>query len=302
MKATIKTIAVSELLDMTNNGDIRTPEFQRSYVWNAKQAALLIDSLANGYPVPPLMLVNDLLVDGLQRLTSIKDSAEKLEAAGAEGHETLGKLNAAQITLYIFEVSADKEDEYARTAFSRLNNGKVLNAAQRNTASIPAAHMAVLTAYKAAFSAANTTWGKTTSDGVALMAAVACSNVTAASSSGATAAKWLTANKPANTPEFLPALIDALKDRAPEMRSGARVVMLTGAATVLKLKAADIPALIAAVTTADKGLSAALSDTANGKKATKARIDALVKVYRKANAKKQNAADGAELLEALKEV
>lgn len=64
------------LVEMFKNGDIMIPDYQRGYVWNIKQASLLIESFLIGLPVPPIFLYIDdenknLVIDGQQRLLSI---------------------------------------------------------------------------------------------------------------------------------------------------------------------------------------------------------------------------------------
>ena len=64
------------LTEMWKNGDITIPDFQREFVWNIKQASLLIESFLLGLPVPPVFFYVDtenknLVIDGQQRITSI---------------------------------------------------------------------------------------------------------------------------------------------------------------------------------------------------------------------------------------
>lgn len=53
------------------------PDFQRSYVWNIKQASEFVDSMLRGLPVPSMFFYDDidnnrlLVVDGQQRLNSL---------------------------------------------------------------------------------------------------------------------------------------------------------------------------------------------------------------------------------------
>jgi len=63
------------IVDMWKAGDISIPEFQREYVWNIKQASLLIESFLLGLPVPPVFFYIDeknknLVIDGQQRIIS----------------------------------------------------------------------------------------------------------------------------------------------------------------------------------------------------------------------------------------
>lgn len=53
------------------------PDFQRSFVWNQKQASEFVDSILRGLPVPSIFFYDDteknrlLVIDGQQRLTSL---------------------------------------------------------------------------------------------------------------------------------------------------------------------------------------------------------------------------------------
>ncbi|MEO6147198.1 MAG: DUF262 domain-containing protein, partial [Sulfuriferula sp.] len=69
-------LTLSVIKDMWTNGDIVIPEFQRNFVWNIKQASLLIESFLLGLPVPQVFfyIENDnksLIVDGQQRILSV---------------------------------------------------------------------------------------------------------------------------------------------------------------------------------------------------------------------------------------
>ena len=68
---------LGNIFSMWNEGHIEVPDFQRNYVWNIKQASLLIESFLLGLPVPPVFLYIDdetqksLVIDGQQRIKSI---------------------------------------------------------------------------------------------------------------------------------------------------------------------------------------------------------------------------------------
>ncbi len=69
-------LTLSVLYEMWKNGDIKIPEYQRNYVWNIKQASLLIESFLLGLPIPQVFFHVDennknLVIDGQQRLLSI---------------------------------------------------------------------------------------------------------------------------------------------------------------------------------------------------------------------------------------
>lgn len=66
------------LVDKWKRGQVRIPDFQRSFVWKQNQASRLIESFLVGLPVPAIFLYTDrsdrnnqLVVDGQQRLRSI---------------------------------------------------------------------------------------------------------------------------------------------------------------------------------------------------------------------------------------
>jgi uncharacterized protein with ParB-like and HNH nuclease domain len=69
---------VEALIQRMDRGDFFIPDFQRSYVWNQKQASRFIESLLYGLPVPGIFLYREpktnrhLIVDGNQRLKSLQ--------------------------------------------------------------------------------------------------------------------------------------------------------------------------------------------------------------------------------------
>jgi hypothetical protein len=69
-------LTLSVIYEMWKNGDIVIPEFQRNFVWNIRQASLLIDSFLLGLPVPQVFFhVDDqnksVVIDGQQRISTI---------------------------------------------------------------------------------------------------------------------------------------------------------------------------------------------------------------------------------------
>jgi hypothetical protein len=69
-------LTLSVLYEMWRNGDIVIPEFQRNFVWNIRQASLLIDSFILGLPVPQVFFYVDdenksLVIDGQQRIMTV---------------------------------------------------------------------------------------------------------------------------------------------------------------------------------------------------------------------------------------
>lgn len=64
------------IVDFIDSGAITIPGFQRNYVWDAKRASRLIESIIVGLPIPQVFLYEQdrdkfLVIDGQQRLMSI---------------------------------------------------------------------------------------------------------------------------------------------------------------------------------------------------------------------------------------
>lgn len=74
-----KQFSIKFIDEMIENGDIDfTPDFQRHFVWNSIQKSKLIESLLLRIPLPLFYFAEDnegrlTIVDGLQRLTTIKE-------------------------------------------------------------------------------------------------------------------------------------------------------------------------------------------------------------------------------------
>ena len=68
---------VDSLVSRIDRGDIYIPKFQRSYVWDLKQASRFIESLLLGLPVPGIFLAKEedtkklIVIDGNQRLRTL---------------------------------------------------------------------------------------------------------------------------------------------------------------------------------------------------------------------------------------
>ena len=64
------------LYNFLESGVVKIPDFQRNYVWDAKRASKLIESLIIGLPIPQIFLYEEarnkfLIIDGQQRLMTI---------------------------------------------------------------------------------------------------------------------------------------------------------------------------------------------------------------------------------------
>lgn len=68
---------LANIYSLWDQKNIIVPDFQRNYVWNIKQASLLIESFLLGLPVPPVFFYVDdetqksLVIDGQQRIRSV---------------------------------------------------------------------------------------------------------------------------------------------------------------------------------------------------------------------------------------
>lgn len=70
-------LTLSVVYEMFKAGDILIPDYQRNYVWDIRQASLLIESFLLGLPVPQVFFyVNsenkNEVIDGQQRILSVK--------------------------------------------------------------------------------------------------------------------------------------------------------------------------------------------------------------------------------------
>jgi hypothetical protein len=79
IKVHSKQFSIKLIDEMIDNGDIDfTPDYQRNFVWNSLQKSRLIESILLRIPLPMFYFSEDeegkiSVVDGLQRLTTIKD-------------------------------------------------------------------------------------------------------------------------------------------------------------------------------------------------------------------------------------
>lgn len=72
-----KTIVIKEIYDMMKQGKLIIPPYQRNFVWNTKQQALLIDSILKGHYIGQMLLAKSEksdyynIIDGQQRIKTI---------------------------------------------------------------------------------------------------------------------------------------------------------------------------------------------------------------------------------------
>lgn len=147
---------VDVLIKRMREKSIEVPSFQRSYVWNIRQASRFIESLLLGLPVPGVFFSREktteklLVIDGQQRLLSLlyfyegeflpRKKVFALEEVQPEfegktyktlSEEDKRKLNDSIIHATIIKQDVPSEDDSSIFfVFERLNTGGMILAAQ----------------------------------------------------------------------------------------------------------------------------------------------------------------------------
>ncbi len=128
--------SVEELVSMIERGELRLPEMQRQYVWQATRVRDLMDSLYRGYPSGAILvwetdeavplrdfavkqeqspyMTTKLLLDGQQRLTSLSAvlRGEPIKVRWRKRPiELLFNLEHPEELLFISEVNEDSEND-----------------------------------------------------------------------------------------------------------------------------------------------------------------------------------------------
>lgn len=153
IKVHAKPFSLRLISDMIDDNDIDlSPDFQRHFVWNSAQKSRLIESILLRIPLPMFYFSEDnegriTIVDGLQRLTTIKEfmdnkfalrNLEYLEnSCGGRYYQSEGKkvgldakylrwFNQTQFSVNVIDPSSPPKVKY--DIFRRINTGgKPLN-------------------------------------------------------------------------------------------------------------------------------------------------------------------------------
>ena len=137
-----KHYSLRQVVDMIDDGDIDlAPDFQRHYVWKARQRSGLIESLLLGIPLPSFYFNEDdtgrlQVVDGVQRLTTIFSYVtdpkvnlgevtylHELEGQGFRDLEKLyrRRLNSTQFVAHVIDPQTPYRVKF--DIFRRINTG-----------------------------------------------------------------------------------------------------------------------------------------------------------------------------------
>ncbi|ATZ20830.1 hypothetical protein CG007_01620 [Mesoplasma entomophilum] len=141
-KINILELSPIDLIKKRYNYDTK---YQRDVAWAKKNWSLLIDSLMNDYFIPPILIANNEVIDGKQRILAIEKfingefkwknvvdetSKEKYFSDFNDNEKAIFNLS----TLKIFDLGKINEEKVIET-FIRINNGSIkLNKAEMKLA------------------------------------------------------------------------------------------------------------------------------------------------------------------------
>jgi len=105
------------LVSKLQSEEILIPDFQRQFVWKQPQASRLIESFLAGLPVPPIFLYKEyssnrfLLIDGQQRLKTVKYFFEGMFGEESKGKRKIFRLNSLSSQSSWYSKSFETLDE-----------------------------------------------------------------------------------------------------------------------------------------------------------------------------------------------
>lgn len=141
IRISTKPFSLRQIVDMIDDHDIDlAPDFQRLFVWKAKQRSRLIESILLGIPLPAFYFSQDFngtmqVVDGVQRLTTIHRFAKKgeilqdlehlkdLDAKTFEGLEASYRRRFQQTQILVNVIEPQTPDDVKFDVFRRINTG-----------------------------------------------------------------------------------------------------------------------------------------------------------------------------------
>lgn len=163
-KPEAKTLKVSEVLAMLENGKIVIPGYQREFVWDDSRCKALEFSVTRNLPVPPIMLLGEKvykLIDGQQRVKALGKILESYKAGIAEIDEDLKQNPSAEVKTKMENLKSRLEkrkaalenatlqilswpemaDDTEKYVYAALNNGKTHSGSEWGRTFIPAQGM-----------------------------------------------------------------------------------------------------------------------------------------------------------------
>ena len=141
------TFSVFEIVRRIEAGSyIMNPEFQRDFVWDRDRQSKLIESVVMRIPLPVFYLAEDpeglvIVVDGLQRLTTLQDFLTNKFALKLPGQEMLNKKRFRDLSpklqnriedcnLILYILDSNVPDHAKFQIFERVNGGVPLTRQQ----------------------------------------------------------------------------------------------------------------------------------------------------------------------------
>ncbi|WGE81262.1 DUF262 domain-containing protein [Actinobacillus equuli subsp. haemolyticus] len=138
LKPSVTNPTIADIYDKISSGRLNlSPDFQRKFVWTQEHQEEFIDTILNGYPFPEIyvcsddyddekMLTSQKVIDGQQRLTTIKNYIEGIfnnKLRKIPSFTDLSNEQRKQFMSYqmVFRDIGDVNDELVREIFRRIN-------------------------------------------------------------------------------------------------------------------------------------------------------------------------------------